>query len=416
MNILIIGSGGREHAIAWKLKSEKEVNKIYCAPGNAGISEIAQCVDIQVEDIAGLLDFSKSNDIDLTIVGPEVPLVLGIVDEFEKQGMRIFGPNKDCARLEGSKGFAKDFMIRHGIATAKYEEFTEFKAAKESIGDFGYPVVIKADGLAAGKGVIIAQNLSEAQTALEDILLKNKFGKNNSVVIEEFLEGVEASLLAFVDGETIVPMESAKDHKKIFDGEKGENTGGMGTYSPSPLFTNEFKDTLKAEILDKIMLGFKKDGLNFKGILFIGLMITKDGIKVLEFNTRFGDPETQSVLPRLETDLSEIMLKTIDGDLKNMDIKWKSESCTTVILASGGYPNEYEKGKVISGLTDVGEGIMVFHSGTKLSGKSVVTNGGRVLGITSLGEDLASASDKVYEAIPKISFDNMHYRTDIGRI
>ena len=415
MKILIIGGGGREHAIAWKLNSENNVNKIYCAPGNAGISEIAECLNINDSDIEKLLQFAKKEQIDLTIVGPEVPLVKGIVDEFEKEGLRVFGPNKECSQLEGSKAFSKEFMIRHNIPTAKYKEYTNLDEAISEIDSFGYPVVIKADGLAAGKGVVIPQNREEAIITLKEMMSDKKFGSaGDKIVVEEFLKGIETSILAFVDNNTIVPMVSAKDHKRIYNHEQGPNTGGMGTFSPSEIYTEELSKEVEEKVLNKTLEGFKKDGLDYKGILFIGLMITEDGAKVLEYNVRFGDPETQSVLFRLETDLHEIMEAILENRLKDIDINYKKEEAVCVILTSGGYPESYEKGKVISGLENLDKDIVVFHSGTKMLDNNLVTNGGRVLGITAKASSVEDAAKKVYENIKRINFEGMHYRNDIG--
>ncbi|MDR0880787.1 MAG: phosphoribosylamine--glycine ligase [Clostridioides sp.] len=414
MKILVIGGGGREHAICWKLSNEKQVEKIYCAPGNAGIGEVAQCVDIKDDDIDGLLKFALDNEIDLTVVGPEVPLVLGVVDKFQENGLRVFGPDKKCAQLEGSKAFCKDFMVRHAIPTAKYREYTDVSEAIGNIDEFGYPVVIKADGLAAGKGVVIAQTHEAAIEALNEMMSEKKFGDaGEKIVIEEFLTGVETSILAFVDNNTIVQMVSAKDHKKVYNGEKGPNTGGMGTFSPSEIYTEELAEKVRVSVLEKTLEGFKKDGLKFRGILFVGLMISPDGEKVLEYNVRFGDPETQSVLFRLETDLSEIMMAITEDRLKEVEITYSDEEAVCVMLVSGGYPENYEKGKVITGLDSLDDGIMVFHSGTKMSDGKLVTNGGRVIGITSKGKTVAQASEKVYANIQKINFEGMHYRTDI---
>ena len=415
MKILVVGGGGREHAICWKLKNEKDVEKVYCAPGNAGIADSAECVDIKDSDIENLVKFAKDNAIDLTVVGPEVPLVMGIVDAFEKEGLRIFGPNKQCATFEGSKAFSKDFMIRNDIPTAKYKEYTDLDEAIAEIDSFGYPVVIKADGLAAGKGVVIPENREDAIKTLKEMMADKKFGEaGDKVVIEEFLTGIETSILAFVDNNTIVPMESAKDHKKVKKKEKGLNTGGMGTFSPSELWTEELANDIKVNVLDKTLKGFQNDGLDYRGILFVGIMITKEGIKVLEYNVRFGDPETQSVLFRLETDLSEIMNAVIDNRLSEVEIKYTDEQAICVMLTSGGYPEAYEKGKEITGLDKLDDEIVVFHSGTKMSDGKLVTNGGRVIGITAKAGTVAEAADKVYENIKRINFEGMHYRTDIG--
>lgn len=416
MKILVVGGGGREHAICWKLSNESNVEKIYCAPGNAGIANVAECVNIGDNDIDALLRFAKENEIDLTIVGPEVPLVAGIVDEFEKENLRVFGPNKKCSNLEGSKAFSKEFMIRHNLPTAKYKEYTDLDKAMAEIDEFGYPVVIKADGLAAGKGVVIPENREDAIATLKEMMSDHKFGHaGDKIVIEEFLTGVETSILAFVDNDTIVPMVSAKDHKKVFENETGLNTGGMGTFSPSEIYTDELAKEIQEKILDKTLEGFKKDNLEYKGILFVGLMITEEGPKVLEYNVRFGDPETQSVLFRLNTDLSKIMTAIIDNNLKNIEINYSKEEAICVMLTSGGYPEAYEKGKVITGLENLDSDIVVFHSGTKFDKDNIVTNGGRVIGITAKGSSVKEASDKVYENIKKINFEGMHYRKDIWK-
>ncbi|WGX76118.1 phosphoribosylamine--glycine ligase [Paraclostridium bifermentans] len=415
MKVLVVGSGGREHAICYSLLKGKKVNEIYCAPGNAGISEIAQCLSIKDNDIDNLYKFAKENKIDLTIVGPEVPLVDGIVDKFEKENLRIFGPNKKSSMLEGSKAFSKEFMIKHDIPTAKYKEYRSLDEAISEIDSFGYPVVIKADGLAAGKGVVIAKDKEEGIKALREMMSDKKFGiAGEKIVIEEFLKGIETSILAFVDNNTIVPMESAKDHKKVYNNEEGPNTGGMGTFSPSNIYDEQLSHIVKKEVLDKTLKGFKDDNLNYKGILFIGLMITEDGPKVLEYNVRFGDPETQSVLLRLETDLIEIIEAILENRLNEIHIKYDEKNAVCVMLTSGGYPESYEKGKVITGLDKVDEDIVIFHSGTKIINNKLVTNGGRVIGISAKGNSLEEASKKVYENIEKIKFKGMHYRTDIG--
>lgn len=415
MKILVVGSGGREHAICYSLLKGKKADEIYCAPGNAGISEIAQCLNIKDNDIDNLYKFAKENKIDLTIVGPEVPLVDGIVDRFEKESLKIFGPNKKCSMLEGSKAFSKEFMNKHDIPTAKYKEYVNLDEAISEIDSFGYPVVIKADGLAAGKGVVIAKDKEEGIETLKEMMSDKKFGiAGEKIVIEEFLKGIETSILAFVDNNTIVPMESAKDHKKVYNNEEGPNTGGMGTFSPSDIYDEQLSNIVKKEVLDKTLKGFKDDNLNYKGILFIGLMITDDGPKVLEYNVRFGDPETQSVLLRLETDLIEIIEAILENRLNEIEIKYNEKNAVCVMLTSGGYPESYEKGKIITGLDKVDEDIVIFHSGTKIINNKLVTNGGRVIGISAKGNSLEEASKKVYENIEKIKFEGMHYRTDIG--
>lgn len=415
MKVLVVGGGGREHAICWKLSNEQNVEAIFCAPGNAGIESVAKCISIGDSDIDELISFAKENKIDLTIVGPEAPLVKGIVDAFEKEGLRIFGPNKNCARLEGSKAFSKDFMIRHNIPTAKYKEYTNLNEAISEVDSFGYPVVIKVDGLASGKGVVISNNREEAVSTLREIMEEKKFGDaGNKIVIEEFLKGVETSILAFVDNNTIIPMVSAKDHKKVYNYEKGPNTGGMGTFSPSEIYKNELAENIKFNVLEATLEGFKKDNLNYKGILFVGLMITEDGPKVLEYNTRFGDPEAQSILFRLETDLNKIINSIIDNKLNEIEINYQNEESVCVMITSGGYPESFEKGKIIKGLENLDKDIVVFHSGTKILDENLVTDGGRVIGITAKAVTVKDAAAKVYENIKKISFEGMHYRTDIG--
>jgi len=415
MKILIVGGGGREHAIAWKLAQSPKVDKLYCAPGNAGIAEVAECVGIKAEDVAGICSFARDNKIDLTVIGPEVPLSLGIVDALAERGLKAFGPNRKCAQLEGSKAFTKAFLDRHSIPTAGYREFADIGELKKSVGIFGYPMVIKADGLAAGKGVVIAEDEAAAVAAIDQIMGDKIFGTaGDKIVVEEFLTGIEASVLCFVDGKTIVPMESAQDYKRIFDGDNGPNTGGMGTYSPSLIFNEVLENQIRERILDPTIKGFQKDGLNFKGVLFIGLMINDEGPKVIEFNNRFGDPETQSVLPRMKTDLVDIMSAVVEDRLAEQTIEWSDRKAVCVVMASGGYPGDYEKGKEISGLRDVDEDVIVFHSGTKLSDFTIVTDGGRVLGVTALGDTHEEAREKAYKNAARISFDGAHYRKDIG--
>ncbi len=415
MKVLVIGSGGREHALCWKIAQSKLVSKIYCAPGNGGTGEIAENVNIKANEIDKLLDFALNNKIDLTIVGPEDPLVLGIVDKFEENGLKIFGPNKKCSKLEGSKDFAKGFMEKYDISTAKYRTFTEYEEAINGLNEFEFPLVIKADGLCLGKGVVICNTKEEAKKTLKEILKDKIFGnEGNKVVIEEFLDGIEASLLCFVTNGEIIPLESAKDYKKIYDGDLGLNTGGVGCYSPSPLFTEHLKENIKSDVLKKISYGLEKENLDFKGILFIGFMITNGEPKVLEFNVRFGDPETEVIIPRLKSDIVDLFLKVIGGTLEEKDLYWDEKSCLTVVLTSKGYPVAYEKGYEISGLNNLGESIIVFHNGTKYNDDKLITNGGRVLSITSLGENLASARENIYKNINKVKFDGICYRNDIG--
>lgn len=417
MKVLVIGSGGREHVLTWKIAQSPKVDKIYCAPGNGGMAKIAECVDLSVEDIDGCVKFAREKGIDLTVVGPEVPLVMGMTDAFEKEGMRVFGPNAKCAEFEGSKAFTKDFLLRHNIPTAAYKEYTDLNEIMKDIGVYGFPMVIKADGLAAGKGVLIVENEQEAKDGINMIMADHEFGAaGDKVVVEEFLTGREASMLCFVDGNVIVPMESAQDYKRAYDNDEGLNTGGMGTYSPNVLFDNAvLNKRIEETILTPIIEGFKADGMDFKGILFIGLMIENDMPKVLEFNVRFGDPEAQSVLMRMDSDLVDIMEACIDGKLADCDIKWKDEAAVTVVLASGGYPGPYEKGLEITGIEDV-EGCEVFHAGTALRDGKLVTAGGRVLCVSALGDDREAARSKVYSQIDKIKFDGARYRTDIAKM
>ncbi len=417
MKILVVGSGGREHAIAWKLAQSDRVDKLYCAPGNAGIEEVAECVSIGAEDLEGIRDFCVKEAIDMAVIGPEVPLSMGITDVLNEAGIRVFGPDKKCSQLEGSKSFTKSFLMKHRIPTAGYKEYTEKEALKKDIGIFGYPMVLKADGLAAGKGVILAENREEAERAVEEMMGDRIFGDAaDKVIVEECLRGIEASMLCFVDGKTIVPMESAQDYKRIFDGDKGPNTGGMGSYSPSLIFTEELKREIDEKILQPTIRGFLEDGLDFHGVLFIGLMIGEDGPKVIEFNNRFGDPETQSVLMRLESDLSEIFDACIDGTLDQTEIRWSDRRSVCVVLASGGYPGSYEKGKVISGLGDVDEDVVVFHAGTAKRDGKIVTSGGRVLGVTATGATNDEARAKAFANVEKISFEGAQFRRDIGKI
>lgn len=414
MKILVIGSGGREHALCWKLKDSKKVDKIYCAPGNGGTKLVGENIPLKSNDIQGLLDFALKEKIDLTIVGPEDPLVLGIVDLFESNNLKIFGPNKFGAKLEGSKDFAKEFMVKYDIPTANYKSFYDFDSAINGIENFSYPLVIKADGLCLGKGVIICEDKKTAQTTLDNILNKKIFGKEGAkVVVEEFLNGVEASLLCFVSHNKIFPMESAKDYKQIYEGDKGPNTGGVGCYSPNHLFTDSLKEKIKIQVIDKIEVGLNEEGHDYTGVLFIGFMIDNDIPKVMEFNARFGDPETQVVLPRLKSDLMEVIIKAIDGGLKEKDLIWNKKPCVTVVLTSQGYPGEYTKGYKILGLNDLPQDIMVFHNGTKGEKSFFTTNGGRVLSITSLGE-IKEARENIYQAIKLLKFEGLNYRRDIG--
>lgn len=415
MKILVIGGGGREHALVWKIAQSPKVEKIYCAPGNAGIAGLAECVDIKVEDLEGLAEFAKANQIDLTVVGPEVPLTMGVVDRFEKDNLRIFGPAKNAAIIEGSKEFSKDIMVKYGVPTAAYGSFTDAASALAYIDKVGAPIVVKADGLAAGKGVVVAMDVAAAKQAVNDIMADQVFGSAGSkVVIEEFLDGEEVSVLAFSDGKTVVPMVSAQDHKRAYDNDEGPNTGGMGAYSPAPIYTHEMEKFVLENVLKPTVDGMAKEGRLYKGVLYAGLMVTKDGIKVLEFNARFGDPETQAVLMRLDSDLVEIMEAVIDGKLAKQEIKWQQKPAVCVVVAAGGYPKSYRKGDEITGLAEANQNAVVFHAGTKFADGKVVSNGGRVLGVTAMGDDIKGAIDNAYAAVDKIHFADCFCRRDIG--
>ena len=413
MNILVIGSGGREHALFRKLMESPQTDKIYAIPGNPGMGEMT---DISVSDNAAILRFAKEKEIGLVVVGPEVPLMNGLVDELESAGIRAFGPRANAAEIEGSKSFAKDLMKKYGIPTARYEVFTEAEPARAYIRREGAPIVVKADGLAAGKGVIVAMSEQEALDAVNAIMEGNSFGDAGArVVIEEFMEGEEASLLAFTDGKTIRPMISAQDHKRAFDGDQGPNTGGMGTYAPAPVMTPEMIERATEEILKPTIAAMAKEGRPYAGCLYLGLMVTDEGPKVVEFNARFGDPETQVVLPLLDGDLVQIMCACADGTLADVPIHWKDGAAVCVVLAAGGYPAAYEKGNEIHGIADAEKtGALVFHAGTAAKEGKLVTNGGRVLGVVGMGEDIASAVRSAYAAVEKISFKDAYYRKDIA--
>ncbi|MDR1953291.1 MAG: phosphoribosylamine--glycine ligase [Clostridiales Family XIII bacterium] len=416
MKVLVIGGGGREHAIVWKLAQSPKVGELLCAPGNAGISKLARCIDVDAEDVEAVTALAAQETPDLVVIGPEVPLAKGLTDRIEAKGIRVFGPNAKCAQLEASKSFTKAFLARHGIPTAGYREFTDKDELKANIGLFGFPMVLKADGLAAGKGVVLAEDARAAEKAIEEMMGDRVFGAaGDRVVVEECLRGVEASVLCFVDGSAIVPMESAQDYKRIFDHDEGPNTGGMGTYSPSLVFDEALEQQIAERILRPTFEGFRADGLDFKGVLFIGLMITDEGPKVIEFNNRFGDPETQSVLRRLDTDILDIFLAVTENRLSEQEIKWNDDRAVCVVMAAGGYPGAYDKGKVISGLDDVDEDVIVFHAGTKFgAGGETLTAGGRVLGVTAVGATHDEARKKAYDNVKKISFEGAQYRTDIG--
>lgn len=415
MDILVIGSGGREHAICWSLKKSKDCNKLYCLPGNAGISEIAECVNISVMDFDSIVTFLKAHaNIGMTVVAPDDPLAAGLVDRLEAEGFRAFGPNKAAAIIEGSKAFSKELMVKYGIPTAAYEEFTDYNLACEYVKKSDYPLVVKADGLALGKGVIICNNVDDALTALKDMMIDAKFSSaGNKVIVEEFLAGKEVSILSFTDGKTIVPMVSSQDHKRALDNDKGLNTGGMGTFSPSKIYTDSLAKEVYETVIVPTMNAMNAENRKFKGVLYFGLMLTDKGIKVLEYNARFGDPETQVVLPRLKTDLLEIFSAIIDEKLEDINIEWNNDAAVCVILASGGYPEKYAKGVHIK-IGELDDGVILFHAGTAFKDGELVTNGGRVIGVTALGETIEDARKKAYKNIENIKFDNMHYRTDIG--
>lgn len=417
MKILVIGSGGREHCIVWKIAQSPQVTKIFCAPGNPGISEIAECIDIAPEQTDLLLEFAKKEEIDLTVVGPEGPLADGIVDEFSKNNLKIFGPGKDAANLERSKVFAKQIMKKHGIPTSDFRHFKDHARAKDYILSRRPPLVVKADGLCKGKGVFVCKTVNEALKALDSIMKEDVFGNaGNLVVVEECLTGEEVSILVFTDGKTIISMESSQDHKAIYDGDKGPNTGGMGAYSPVPLMTADLHYQVEKEILVPIVHAMNKEGSPYKGVLYVGLMITRSGPKVLEFNVRFGDPETQVQLTRMKSDLVPIMLATISEELDTINLEWHSQPAVCVVMASGGYPGHYEKEKKITGLELLKEqkDIQVFHAGTKFKDHEILTDGGRVLNIVACGNDIKDAQRKVYDAVGKINFEGVYYRKDIA--
>ena len=418
MKVLVVGSGGREHAICWKISQSPKVDKIYCAPGNAGIAEVAECVDIKAMEFDKLVAFAKDNAIDLTVVGMDDPLVGGIVDVFEKEGLRVFGPRKNAAILEGSKAFSKDLMKKYNIPTAAYETFTSAADAKEYLETAKYPIVLKADGLALGKGVLICENKDVALAGVDELMLDKKFGSaGNTIVIEEFMTGREVSVLSFVDGKTIRPMTSAQDHKRAQDGDQGLNTGGMGTFSPSPFYTEEVDEFCRKYVYQPTVDAMAAEGRPFKGIIFFGLMLTADGPKVLEYNARFGDPEAQVVLPRMKNDIIEVMEACVNGTLDQVDLQFEDNAAVCVVLASDGYPVKYEKGIPMYGFENFKgkDGYYCFHAGTKLKDGQIVTNGGRVLGITATGKDLKEARKNAYEATEWITFANKYMRHDIGK-
>ena len=418
MKVLVVGSGGREHAIVWKAAQSPRVDKIYCAPGNAGIAELAECVDIKAMEFDRLVDFAKTNAVDLTIVGMDDPLVGGIVDAFEAAGLRVFGPRKNAAILEGSKAFSKDLMKKYHIPTAAYETFTDPKEAAKYLETSRYPIVLKADGLALGKGVLICENKEQALDGVKEIMEDKKFGSaGNKMVVEEFLTGREVSVLSYVDGKIVKTMASAQDHKRAKDGDEGLNTGGMGNFSPTPFYTKEIDEYCQKYIFQPTVDAMAAEGRPFKGVIFFGLILTADGPKVLEYNARFGDPEAQVVLPSQENDIIDVCEACIDGTLDQIDLKFKEDACVCVVLASDGYPVSYQKGYPIRGLENFKgkDGFYVFHAGTAFNEKGeIVTNGGRVLGVTALGKDLREARANAYKAVDWVDFDNKYYRHDIG--
>ena len=419
MKILIVGSGGREHAIAWKIAQSPKADKIYCAPGNAGIAQIAECVNIGAMEFEKLVAFAKEKEIDLTIVGMDDPLVGGIVDAFEAEGLRVFGPRKNAAILEGSKAFSKDLMKKYNIPTAAYETFEDPEAALAYLETARFPIVLKADGLALGKGVLICQNLEEAKAGVKEIMLDKKFGTaGNQMVIEEFMTGREVSVLSFVDGKIVKTMASAQDHKRAKDGDQGLNTGGMGNFSPTPFYTKEVDEFCQKYIFQPTVDAMAAEGREFKGVIFFGLMLTEDGPKVLEYNARFGDPEAQVVLPRMKNDMIEVVEACIDGTLDQIDLQFMDDAAVCVVLASDGYPVSYKKGFPIRGLENFKgqDRYYVFHAGTKFNEQGeIVTNGGRVLGVTALGSDLKEARANAYKAVELVDFDNKYFRHDIGK-
>ncbi len=417
MKVLVIGSGGREHALVWKIAQSPLVKRVYCAPGNPGISELAENVAIKVDDLQGLLDFAKKEGIGLTVVGPELPLSLGIVDLFEEHGLKIFGARKNAAVIEASKAFAKDLMKKYHVPTAAYEVFTEVEPALAFIDRIGTPIVIKADGLAAGKGVVIAQTREEAVATVNDMLCGKTFGSAGArVVIEEFLRGEEASFLAFTDGKNIIPLASAQDHKAVFDGDKGPNTGGMGAYSPAPVVTAAIHEKVMEEVMRRTVDGMAAEGRPYRGVLYAGLMIEGGTVKTLEFNARFGDPECQPLLMRMKSDIVPVLLAVADGDIGRVDIEWHDKAAVCVVMAAQGYPGDYRKNDEIIGLEKAAEvrDLFVFHAGTAMRDGKYVTSGGRVLGVTALGDTVKGAIERAYQGVAAITWTGVHYRKDIG--
>jgi phosphoribosylamine--glycine ligase len=419
MNVLVIGGGGREHALAWKLRQSPRVEQVFIAPGNAGTAQVGRNIEIKFPELNQLVNFARRESIDLTVVGPDDVLAAGIVDLFEDAGLRIFGPCKEAAQLESSKSFAKHFMVRHGIPTARFGEFESSRDAKAALGEFGFPLAVKADGLALGKGVVIANDRSEAEAAIDDMIERRRFGDaGRKVVIEEFLSGTECSVHALVDGRSYLLFPTAQDHKQLYDGNRGPNTGGMGTISPSQGLDTPVLQEIREQILDPFIRGLQKDHLRFRGLLFPGLMLTKDGPRVLEFNCRFGDPETQVLLPRLKSDIVDLFEATISEQLDAVPAQWDSRSAVCIVMASGGYPGNYETGKTIVGLEQIDQmdDVIVFHAGTQRRENRILTSGGRVLGVTAVGDTLLAAKRRAYGAVGKIEFDGSYFRRDIGSI
>lgn len=417
MKILVAGGGGREHALAWKLSRDNAKPEILCAPGNAGTAQLAKNLPIEAEDVKGLLDWAKKNRPALTVVGPEAPLCAGITDSFTKEGLCVFGPSKSAAQMEGSKVFSKEVLVTGNVPTANARAFTNATDALCCLDSVGVPIVVKADGLAAGKGVYVCSKLAEAKAAVNDVLVKRIFGDaGNTVVVEECLVGEEASIMALVDGKTVVMLASSQDHKRVFDNDEGPNTGGMGAYSPAPAVTDDMWPIIREQVFERTLAELRKRGIVYKGVLYAGLMLTASGPKVLEFNCRFGDPETQAVLPRMASDLIPALMACVDGSLKEEMVQWRPDPCVCVVMASGGYPGSYAKGKVIEGLKEARAmtDVVVFHAGTKLDNGKPVTSGGRVLGVTAVGKTLKKAVEQAYLAVGKIAFDQAHYRKDIA--
>lgn len=419
MKILLIGGGGREHALAWKLAQSPKVETILAAPGNPGIAELpkCECIALNLDDLEKVADFAEDNGVELTVVGPEATLVAGIADVFKRRGLPVFGPSKAAAQLEGSKAFSKELMAKYDIPTAFFKVCEDIETAKAYVEEKGAPIVVKADGLAAGKGVVVAMTKEEALEAIDDMMADQKFGNAGArVVLEEFMEGEEASLLAFTDGKTVVPMIAAQDHKRIFDNDEGPNTGGMGTYAPAPVMTDVLRLKATERVLKPVVAAMAQEGTPYQGCLYAGLMINGDSVKVVEFNCRFGDPETQVILPLLDSDLAEIMLACATGTLEEVEVAWSDKAAVCVVMASGGYPGSYENGKEITGLADANadEATVVFHAGTKAVDGKIVTAGGRVLGVTSVDKNIRDARDRAYAAVEKIKFDQVFYRKDIA--